>query len=890
MVYMKELSKVPLWSLSTPAVLDSLDANEQKGLSSEQVTVLRARDGRNQVVKKTSHGSFYIFLRQFQSPLIFILIFAVLATVLLAEYLDAFIITLAILTNAGLGFYQEFKAERTIQQLQSFISVRTRVIRDGREQEVDAHDVVLGDIVHLTTGSRVPADGRLLKVMGLQVDEAILTGESLPEQKSIEIIPEDTILADRTNMVYGGTLVTEGSGLFVVTAVGMKTEFGQIARLVLDTEQEKTPIQKAVHHLAWIIAGAILFIVIGVFALGISRGETIFDMFMISVAVAVGAIPEALPIGLTAVLAVGVERLAKRKGVMRSLAAAETLGSTTVIVTDKTGTLTEAKLELVDILPTQSLLAENVASGQSLSEALTPEQRDVLYATLFATDVGIENEEDGSRYWRLVGNPLETTIVRVAGNYGLPIKQRLKRVSVIGFNSKNKFSVSAAPLRFTSDITGQRFGYAEVVMGAPDIVLKRSAIDSPSRLKIQKQLEDLSYDGKRILGVALRYVPENKASDSINSDEVQGLTFLGVLAFVDPVRASVPTAVQAIENYGVRVLIATGDLAGTAVAVAKELGWSVSPEEVITGSELAELTDEELTKRVKTLEVCARVTPADKLRIAQCLQAQGEVVAMTGDGVNDAPSLKAVDIGIAVGSGSDVAKGVSDLILLDDNFGTIVAAIEEGKRVLANIRKTFVYLMSNSLDEVVLISGSLIVGLALPLSAMQIIWVNFFTGSLPAIAYAFDNQIHTRTTNSRMREKILSRQIKVLVILIGVSVSLLLFTLYYVLAQTALPVHYVQTFIFACFSMYILFIAFSLRNLTRPIFTYNPFGNSFLNMGVTVGVLLTLTTIYLPFMQGIFGTTALPFMWWWGVGVWLVFTIMLVESCKLVTARFLVEN
>jgi len=884
---MKTSAQTPVWAQEGKDVVTALDSNAGVGLTSEQVTYRQERYGRNEVTKKSAHGPWFILLRQFQSPLIFILLFAVLATVVLAEYLDALIILLAILTNAGLGFYQEFKAERTIHQLQSFISVRSRVIRDEREQEVDAHEVVVGDIVHLTAGSRVPADGRLLQATGLQIDEAILTGESLPELKIVEAVEEETILADRTGMVYGGTLVTEGSGLYVVTAIGMQTEFGKIARLVIDTDQEKTPIQKAVHHLAWLIAGAILFIVAGVFALGISRGESVFDMFMISVAVAVGAIPEALPIGLTAVLAVGVERLARRKGVMRSLAAAETLGSTTVIMTDKTGTLTEAKLQLVNILPTTDLLHTHVFSPLQLDQSLSTEQSDLLYTALFATDVAIENEQESPDAWRMVGNPLEGTIVRMAGHFGLSIKDRSKRRLVLGFSSKYKFSVSAALLRLKTNLTGERFGYAEIVMGAPDIILERSSLSLNQKTTLDKQLHSLSYEGKRVLGVAVRYVTDSIDNTvTVSPDDVSNLVFIGVIAFVDPVRASVPAAVRAMENYGVRVMIATGDLAGTAVAVAKELGWTITPTEVITGSELAALTDDELSERVKTLKVCARVTPADKLRIAQCLQSQGEIVAMTGDGVNDAPSLKAVDIGIAVGSGSDVAKGVSDLILLDDNFGTIVAAIEEGKRVLANIRKTFVYLMSNSLDEVVLISGSLIAGLALPLSAMQIIWVNFFTGSLPAIAFAFDDQNNLQGGRSKSQEKILSRHIKTLVIMIGVSVSLLLFILYYVLSQTALPLEYVRTFIFACFSMYILCIAFSLRNLYQSIFTYNPFGNRFLNIGVVIGIVLTLTTIYVPFMQEIFSTTALPLTWWWGVLVWLLFTIALVESCKWVVHQW----
>jgi len=868
------------WATEIDTVIADYSSDAETGLADDVVQERQKQYGKNVVDAKRGAGPWQILYRQFQSPLIFILLLAVVATLALAEYVDAAIVMLAILVNAGLGFYQEFRAERAVEHLQSFITVRTRVIRNGREQEIDAHDIVPGDIVHLTINSRVPADGRIITEQGLRVDEAVLTGESLPVTKEAGVLEVNAVLSERKNMVYGGTLVTEGSAIMLVVATGAATEFGKIATLVGTTEREATPLQKAVHKLAWLIAGVITVLVSGVFALGVARGESVFDMFLVSIAVAVGAIPEALPIGLTAVLAVGVERLAKRKGVMRNLTAAETLGSTTVVITDKTGTLTQAKLDLVSIYSLPELLDTTEVAVSKSAMALTAEQKDILYTALLATDVVIENTEDEPIEWRIAGSPIEATLVRSAASQGFTVADAGKTVSVLPFNSHNKFSVSSGPLRLQTMVSGQRFGNARIIIGAPDVLLKRANITKDEYLKLLKRLDNESHAGRRLLGVAVMYLPETEiSSESIKAEVVEDIQFLGVAAFVDPVRIEVPEAIKKIEHFGVRVIIATGDLPGTAVAVARQLGWEVLPHEVITGDVFATLSDEELEQALTQVKIFARVTPADKLRVAKALQARGEVVAMTGDGVNDAPSLKAVDIGIAVGSGSDVAKGVADLILLDDNFNTIVSAIEEGKRVMRNIRKTFVYLMSNSLDEIFLIGGSLIAGIALPLTAMQIIWVNFFTGSIPAVAFAFDSDEVTGKKH-KGPETIINAEVKYITLVVGVSTSILLFAMYYYLTTTQYPPEEIKTFIFVCFSVYILLVAFSLRSLSLPIWQYNPFTNKVLNVGVVAGLVLTLATVYVAPLQSIFSTISLSLFWWGWVAVWVVFAMGFVELVK----------
>ncbi len=864
------------WSHTHEAVASALTTHLVHGLAEEEATVRLTTYGPNEFEQTDRNTKLRIIFRQLKSPLIFILIAAMGVTLYLDELFDAAIIFISIAINTFLGFYQENKAENAIAHLRSYIQVRTRVVRDGREHEEDARDIVPGDLIHLTPGGRIPADARLISVNGLRVDESILTGESLPVEKMIEVLPESTPVVERHNMVFGGTLVAEGTGMAIVTATGLRAEFGKIAKLVASTESEQTPIQKAVSRLAWIIAVGITVFVVWIFMLGVSRGESIAEMFLVSIAVAVGAIPEALPIGLTAILAVGVERLAKRKGVMRSLTAAETLGSTSVVMTDKTGTLTEANMQLVDIKTTQEMI-EGESRGSALG-AFSPAHKEVLTLALLGSDVLIENPDDVVEEWRMSGSPLETNIVRAAALHGIEVSHaRTKRESqlILPFNSTNKFSVSSTLHSVARALLGKKSGSAYVVLGAPDVLLLRAQLTKDEYHTLQRAVFEASAEGKRLLGVAIC-----PAQASFSVSALKKLQFVGVLAFFDPVRKEVPDAVRKIEGYGVRVVMATGDLKGTAVAVAHSIGWTIAEDEVLTGDDLQILSDDALSELLHRIKIFARVTPQDKLRIAQLFQRRGEIVAMTGDGVNDAPSLKVVDIGIAVGSGSDVAKGVADLVLLDNNFNTIVAAIEEGKRVLRNIRKTFVYLMSNSLDEVILIGGSLLLGLSLPLTAIQIIWVNFFTGGLPAIAFAFDNEGGSRMTGRNGDRAILNREVKVLTLGIGTVSSLLLFSLYWGLSQFSIDQETVKTFVFVCFASYILFIAFSFRSLEKSILSYNPFGNKFLLFGVSFGILLLGLTMYVPFLQEIFSTTALHPIWLFFLVLWIIFNLFLAEITK----------
>lgn len=882
------MQKIPnnTWSLSTPDLVTSLETNPEIGLTSEEAATRLKHFGPNNIETGKKRSAAHIFLKQFASPLIALLCIAVVITGFLGEWIDMSVIAFAVIVNAALGFVQEFKAEKAIADLKSYITHRTRVIRDGREQEIDPSKLVPGDLLHITGGARITADARIIKEISFTSDEAILTGESLPVEKESDPLPETTSLPDRINMVFAGTLNINGSAYAIVTSTGYQTEIGKLAKLVAETESDSTPLQKALEKLTWVIIVVTSVAVVAIFAAGILQGQDLTEMFLISIAVLVGSVPEALPIGLTAILAIGVERIAKRKGIMRNLTAAETLGSTTLIITDKTGTLTQAKMQLVDIDTTEHLSAPDF-SPANYNEVFNQQQKELLTLARCSSEVIIENPEDDYEQWVLEGPDLEMNIVRAAAKHGIT-QSATDRTDIqlrIPFSSKHKFSVVRIPAHYLPNHL-REFADPHIVMGAPDILLGRAQLMHDEYEKLNNAILEHSNFGRRVLGIAL--LTPHTDSTSLSLEHVKDITFLGVLSFNDPIRPEVPEAMKQIEAFDTHVVMATGDLPGTAIAIANELGWNVGTENVLTGQQLSQLSDNELMSILDRIRIFARVTPEDKLRITKLHQKRGEVVAMTGDGVNDSPSLKAANIGIAVGSGSDVAKSVADLVLLDDNFKTIVATIEEGRQILSNIKKVFVYLMTNAADELIMIGGAIIMGVTLPFSAVQIIWVNLFTGSLPAIAFAFDRQLmkETKVTSKTYFDA------RVLFITISVAIitSLMLFGLYLYLLTLDLSIDLVRSIIFASFGTYVLFIAFSFIDLSRPIFAYSLLKNKLLLVGVGVGTLIMVLTHTIPFLQRLIEVKALPLAWILFVAVWILINIAVVELTKWFANTFLVKG
>lgn len=832
----------PFWTMSGPDVLKVLDSRPA-GLSDHEVHDRQKKYGNNAIRERARLPKTTLFLRQFKSPLILILIVAGIITILLREPVDAAVIFAAVFTNALLGFWQENKAATVLENLKSYIRTRCRVRRNGTERELDASELVPGDILRVEQGDRVPADARILSANLCEADEAVLTGEALPVAKTVPPLKTGAAPGDRTNMLFGGTLIVQGYAEAVVTAIGSQTEFGRIVALTAEEKPEETPLQKSVSRFAAWIGIIILALTAVLFAAGLFSGYDPAEMFIIAVAVAVSAVPEGLPIALTVILAVGVERLAKKKGVVRKLLAAETLGSTDLILTDKTGTLTQAKMTLADVLPEHA-----------------KDEHELLEYAVLNTDILIENPHDSAAAWRISGRAMESSLVREAGMRGVPLPALLKNAVIrdrVPFNSTDKYA----------SVTVERTDRVEtILMGAPEVIVRAS--DATNKEALVAKIDALAETGARLLGV------------SVNG------RVMGFFAFRDPVRPTVKSAIRRIMRSGVRTVIVTGDHKGTAAAVAREIGILNGKRRVLTGTELRELREEELEGVLDSVAVFARVTPEQKMMLVKKYKSRGHVVAVTGDGVNDGPALLAADIGVAVGSGTDVAKSAADLVILDDNFETIVRAVFEGRQILGNIRKVIVYLLSDVMNELFLIGGALVAGLALPINALQILFVNFLSDGLPAISFAFE-EIRDSETDRALRagSNVMTRHMRVLILGVGGVGSALLFALYVFLLKTGGDPQLVRTFIFATFSIYTLMLAFSLRGLHRSIFSYPIFSNRYLTGSVTIGIAMTLLIIYAPILQRAFNTVSLPPVWLIGVVSFGVFNVALVEAVKWLSRR-----
>lgn len=843
--------------MKTEEVLEALGSNAA-GITEEEAERRFALFGPNEIQDYQTTGVLRTLLNQFRSPLILILMGAGVITFFLQEWIDAGVIVAAVIINTALGFYQETKAENALEALRSYIRTRSRVKRGGNERELDAKNLVPGDIIRVSQGDRVPADARLFFSDDLEVDESVLTGESLPTRKDPKELSASVPPAERVSMIFSGTLVVQGFGDAVVTRTGSETEFGRIASLIKSREREKTPLGRALERFT-IYSGLILGIfVAALFGLGVASGYTVFEMFLIGVAVAVSTVPEGLPIAFTVILAVGVERLAKKRGVVRRLLAAETLGSTSVILTDKTGTLTQAKMEMASVIPFG-----------------TKTEQEVIEAALLNTDVVIENPNENPRLWSMFGRPLEVALVRGAAQHGIALSSFFSEHIILDrlpFNSRLKFSAVVGTRKEETLLT---------VLGAPDIISAYCDLSSKERDDIHAEIDRGAREGMRMLGAARKSFPKKQLALE-DANDIAHLTFLGLIAFHDPLRPTVADTIRRIERAGVKTIIVTGDHQGTAEAVARELGLIDGTGAVLTGSDLAFLTKEELLSRADAVTVYARVTPEQKMMLVNLYREKGEIVAVTGDGVNDAPALQHADIGIAVGSGTDVAKNAADLVILDDNFETIVTAIEEGRKIIDNVRKAIVYLLSNSFDELLLIGGSLVFGLALPLNPLQILFVNFFSDSFPGVGFAFETGVDGLGSKPRQLAKnLFDREMQILILVIGFFTSALLFGLYYALLLWNFDPPLVRSFIFATFATYSLVLAFSLRSIEKSIFSFNPFSNLYLSGGVAFGLFLTAMAIYTPFLQRVLETVPLPPLWIIGVlGVGLL-NIAAVESGKL---------
>jgi Ca2+-transporting ATPase len=863
-------------ALDPPEVASRLDVALESGLGREEAARRLALHGPNALQAARRVSPWRSLAAQFKNVLIIILLVATALSALLGHVVEAVAITVIVVFAVLLGFIQEFRAERAIEALRAMAAPHATVIREGREVEIPARECVPGDLLVLTPGNRVAADGRLVEAVNLQAQEAPLTGESVPvEKRAGGLHEEDSQVGDRRNMVYAGTTVTYGRGLAIVVATGQQTEFGRIAQMLLEVEPGRTPLQANLDRLGQLLARAALLVVALIVVLGLVRGQPFIEMLVFGIALAVAVVPEALPAVVTISLALGVQRLVRRRALMRRLAAVETLGSTSVICTDKTGTLTRDEMTVrrlyvagrfVDVAGSGyvpegafSIDGEVLDVASPAADATAGAVCRLLEAAVLASDARLL--QDGPQgAWAIRGDPTEGALVVAAAKAGLhkhELDRSLPRVHEIPFSSESK--------RMTTLHAGAD-GVVACSKGAPELLLAscvdeltpdgHRVLDEAGRERVLEAARRMAGDALRILAVATR-------RDASPEEAEDSLTLLGLVGMFDPPRPEAREAIETCERAGIRVVMITGDHPLTAEAIARELGLLKSGR-VLTGAELHDLDDEALEREVATLEVCARVSPADKMRVVEALQKRGEVVAMTGDGVNDAPALKKADIGIAMGvTGTDVAREAAAMTLTDDNFASIVAAVEEGRGIFGNIKKYLMFLLSSNVGEIGLMAGTVLLGLPLPLTAVQILYVNLATDGLPALALAVDppEEDLMRRPPRDPKAGMFGPRIVALMLIGGawsMFVNVGLFA-WYLSSGRALSEAMALTFVSLVLIQF--FKAYSYRSDHLSVLR-RPFANRWLNLAITWEVMLLALILYLPVLQVPFATFDMSWMDW----------------------------
>ncbi len=863
-------------------IISSLNVNTDKGLSEKEVTERQKKYGKNKLPEAKFPSSFIIFLSQFKGTFTIILLLAALISFLLHEYTDMGVILASVVLNIAIGFFQENKAKKTIDALRHMVQVKAKILRQGKVKMIDAHEVVPGDIIFLDSGDKVPADARLIETQDFQINEMALTGESLPAKKEAQkVLPEKTSLGDRENMIYMGTVVTTGKAKAIICATNIETEIGKITKLVVEAKEEETPLQIRMQKLSLQLTILIAACLVIIMAYGVFMGRSMAEMFIFAIAVAVAAIPEGLIVAVTIILALGMRRILKRKALVRELLATETLGSTTVICTDKTGTITSGKMTVEKIItPLKEF------NNSDLGKIKSCDLEKTLQNGLLCNDVYFgEIDDDRVEDWKILGDPTEVALVQAGGMAGLKkseLEKNLKLIAEIPFDSYLKYMAVA----YKDENSGKIIIY---IKGSAERIIERSkyiyeegtsrAINDQDRNKIIKSNENLSKKTYRVLAFAYKEIEGN--SIDLNKEVKEGLVFTGLVAIRDPIRPGVKEAIRICKKAGIKIKMITGDHKLTAKAIAHEVGFDVEDREIISGEEFDQLAPEQLEEIIPGIKIFARVAPKHKLNIVDILQRQGEVVAMTGDGINDAPALKSADIGIAMGSGTEAAKDTSDMILLDSNFRTIEGAVEEGRAIFDNIKKVTLYLLSGSFSELLLVGGSLLLGLPLPLTAAQILWTNLVEDGLPDFALTFEKKEKGLMSDPprKLSEPILDREMKTLIFGISIMTDIVLFGLYYYLLKNY-DLTYARTIVFVVVGIDSLCNVFSCRSLRRNIWQMNPFANMYLNIAVLFGFSMIIISLYLPFLQNILNTVPLGLKDWILLVFIGIFEIMSIEAVK----------
>lgn len=848
-------------------VAQELKTNQEKGLTRQEAQQRLNQHGENRLVEKEGRTLVQMILEQFKDFLVIILIIASIISIILSQVVDGAVILLIVFLNTALGVIQENKASNALKALKEMAAPSAKVIRDGELQKISATEVVPGDLVVLEAGDYVPADIRLTQSANLKIEEAALTGESVPSEKDADAqVEEKAGIGDWNNSAFMSTIVTYGRGEGIVTSTGMETQIGSIATMLEAVEDEETILQKKLSQFGKILGIICLIVCIIIFGLGFYRGEPLLDIFMTAVSLAVAAIPEGLPAVVTVVLALGMQRMVKRDAIIKRLGAVETLGSTTFICTDKTGTLTQNKMTVVSIFDGMQFWEVTgrgyTAEGDIISTEDRPSQEirqsetvdRLVRAGVLCNDAQFKKEEED-----IIGDPTEGALVVLGAKKGYDRDTLIKqypRIKEIPFDSDRKLM---------STVHEEEEKFIMYTKGAPDIILEHCKfafqdgeivpLTSEMKEQIQRANTQFAQQALRVLGLAYKEIPQVE-----NLEKEEELIFLGLVGMIDPPREEAKAAVALCRRAGIHPVMITGDHKTTATAIGKAIGIIQEDEETMDGQEIDQYSDSDFKEKVKTVRVFARVSPQHKVRIIEAIRSNGEVVAMTGDGVNDAPALKRADIGVAMGiTGTDVAKEASDMILTDDNFESIVDAVEEGRIIYSNIRKFVGFLLSCNIGELLLIFIAMLLGWPIPLVPIQLLWINLITDSFPAFALGVEKKEEgiMDLPPRDPKEPIVDRSMAIAIGIQSIALAVVALAAFQYGLHVVGTVEGARTSCFVALVMGELFRAYSARSEHRSLLKMNPFSNSFLNFSVVGALLLLIGVVFIPFLQPIFSTMAI---------------------------------